>query len=205
MKNQNTITSFFSWLLPTATELVAIIGFVIATLTVSNISFFSDFIFLPRDFHIKNQILDSINNLLVQVVGVNVARSAVVAIFWAFVGLLVYAAIWVILNFSDELGNDLAITKYVHPRNVDTQSPLRNFLSRISFQAGMLFVLIFYANMVVSVLLPYCAGLFRTTIRDWPTLQGFQYAILGFVTEMLVLHFLVILIRAFLLRKRVFY
>jgi hypothetical protein len=139
------------------------------TLAVSNAGFLRSFVFLPESFQLKSAILDSLNNLVTRLVGDQIARSAIVAIFWALVGLVVYLLIWLVLNFSGELGNDLAITKYVHPRNVDTHSPLRDFVSRVSFQFVTLCVFIFYINLVIGTLLPYFGGLFRTAINDWPS------------------------------------
>lgn len=205
MKNQNSkLMPILSWLLPSGVELAISSALCALTITVSNASFFRDLVYLPKTFELKSAVLDSFNNLLVRLVGDSIARSAVVAIFWAVVGLIVYIFIWLSINVSSEIGNDLATTKYMHPRNVDTHSPLRNFLSRISFQFGALFVFVAYANLAIGVLLPYSGGLLRATMREWPSTQAIEYAVLGIVGELVVLHVFVILIRALVLRKRIF-
>ncbi len=205
MRNQkDNLTSITAWLLPSGTELALLVGFSLLTVATHNTTFFRNVIFLPQNFQLKSAVLNSLSNLLQLLVGDHIARSAVVAIFWALVGLFVYILIWLTMNFSSELSNDLALTKWVHPRNIDTRSPLRNFLSRVSFQLVVLFFLIFYLNLIVGSLLPYIGGMFHIAIRDWPRPQAIKYALVGVVIEMVVLHVFVVLVRTVTLRKRVF-
>lgn len=205
MQNQKSkFMALLTWLLPSGSEWVIGITFTFVTLAVSNSVVFRDMIFVPQDFQVKTAALDSLSTLIESVFGDQIARSGVVAIFWAIVGLLVYILIWLGLNFSNELGNDLAVTKYVHPRNIDTHSPLRDLISKILFQFVALFVLIFYINLMVGTLLPYIGGMFKTTIQQWPSKISTKYAIFGFVAEIVALHAFVVLVRALTLRKRIF-
>jgi succinate dehydrogenase hydrophobic anchor subunit len=109
------------------------------------------------------------------------------------------------MNFSNELSNDLAATKYVHPRNVDTKSPLHDLLSRTSFQVITFIVLAIYVNMLVSVLLPYSGGLYRAMFQAWPDLVLVKHFITGVLVQLFSLHFVIVLVRAMLLRKRITY
>lgn len=205
MQNQkNKLFALISWLLPSGSELIIASFFTLMTLLVSNSTFFRDLIFLPTDLQIKTVVLDSLSNLIESVFGDQIARSGVVAIFWALVGLFVYILIWLGMNFSNELGNDLAITKYVHPRNIDTHSPLRDLASKVVFQIMAIFVLIFYINLIVSFILPYIGGMFRMAIEHWPTSLALKNIAYGVLIEIPTLHLFVILVRALTLRKRVF-
>ena len=205
MQNQKSkFMALLAWLLPSGSEWVIGTTFTFVTLAVSNSVLFRDIIFVPQDFQIKTAALDSLSTLIEAVFGDQIARSGVVAIFWALVGLFVYILIWLGLNFSNELGNDLAVTKYVHPRNIDTHSPLRDLISKIIFQVVALFVLIFYINLMVGTLLPYIGGMFKTAVEQWPSAISTKYAIYGLLVELLVLHVFVVLVRVLTLRKRVF-
>ena len=190
--------------MPSGSQLLITIIFGILTMLFSNVDFFKNFIYVPDNFNLLTAMLDSLDSLIEALVGDQIARSGVVAIFWALTGLLVYILIWLTLNFSNELGNDLATTKYVHPKNVDTRSPLRDLVSKISFQAMSLALLVFYINFLLTVLLPYVGDMFRNTIDQWPSLESFKYLCLGMITELITLHVFVILVRALTLRKRIF-
>ncbi len=206
MKQQNSkFYTLISWLQPSAIELVVISTLSVLTLALSNVVFFQDLVFLPKDFSLKAATLDSLNNFIVKLVGDSIARSVVVAVFWASIGLLVYIMIWLLLNFSNELGNDLAVTRYMHPRNVDTNSPWRSYLSRVSFQITALVVFIFYLNVSFGALIPYCGGLFKSALMQWPSLVALKYAVIGLASELVVLHVMILLIRTLMLRKRVFH
>ncbi len=204
MTKQNKFYSILAWLLPSGGETIFYIAFCGITLVSSNATFLRSFIYLPNGFQLQSAVLNSANSIVENFVGDRIAQSAVVAIFWAVVGLGVYVLIWLGLNFSSELGNDLAVTKFVHPNNVDTRSPLRDLISRSIFQFFTLCILIFYINLIVSVLLPYIGGLLRIAVQEWPKISGIKSGIIGIVSEFIILHFFTIILRIFTLRKRVF-
>lgn len=198
------LRSVVGWLTPSVSELVIYLFVAISTLFISNVSFVRDFIFAPSDFSLWTVILDSINSLLDRFVGEGTARTVVVIVFWALVGLLVYAVIWVLSNFSDELGNDLALTKYVHPRNVDTSSPLRDFISRTLFRIAIFVLLVFYAVIFWQALLPFCMDQFRQALGAWPTLESFKAALIGVAVQVITLHVFIVFARLLFLKKRIF-
>lgn len=198
------LMSFAGWLTPSVSELVIYLFVAISTLFISNVSFVRDFIYAPTDFSLWAIILDSINSLLDRFVGEGTARTVVVIVFWALVGLLVYSIIWIISNFSDELGNDLAMTKYVHPRNVDTTSPLRDFISRTLFRVAVLVLLVLYAVLFWQALLPFCMDQFRQALDAWPTLASFKAALIGIAAQVITLHIFVVFARLLFLKKRIF-
>ena len=198
------IMALLYWILPSGTELVMFTGLSLSTLTLSNAPFLKSVLYLPKDFQLTSAALDSINNLLVKIFGEDVSRFGVVSFFWALVGFGVYVLIWLAINFSEELGNDLAITKYIHPKNIDTHSPLLNMLSRISFQFVALCLFFLYINILIGALLPYVGEAFRTSITRWPNIASLYYGFLGIILEILALHTAVVLLRSLTLRKRIF-
>jgi hypothetical protein len=149
-------------------------------------------------------VLDSINDLIQRFVGDHVARSAVVAIFWALVGLAVYLLIWALINYSDEFGSDLAATGYVHPKNVNTTAPLIYFITRIAFQIFSLLLLVFYINFLIGVLIPRLGVFYQTSTKLWPSTNSLENGLIGIIGEFAIIHVIVVLIRFLLLRKRIF-
>lgn len=193
-----------SWLTPSVSELIIYIIISIFTLIVSNISFVRSFIYAPKDFNIINLVLNSISYLLNRFVGVGTTRTVVVVVFWALIGLLVYSLIWVFGSFSDELGNDLALTKYVHPRNVDTSSPLRLFLYKTLFRLMILIIGIFYLVIFWKALLPFVMNNYRSALAAWPKLGSLRAGLVGMVVQIIGLHAFIVLARLLFLKKRIF-
>ena len=200
MRNKKGI---LSWLAPTASELVWYLFLSGLTLVLSSLAFFRTFVYAPSEFTLKELTLGTVSGLLERYVGNQITRSGVVIIFWGMVGLLVYMSIWLLMNFSDELGNDLAITKYIHPRNVDTSSPLRDFLSKTFFRVAVFIFLLFYLNFFLSILLPTSIVFYRSAVSNWPQLRCFIDGGIGLSIQLIALHIFTVLIRLLFLRKQV--
>jgi hypothetical protein len=198
------IQQILLWLVPSSTEMIVFSSFVVLTIIASNASFLREFLYTPKDFNAIELVLTSINDLLQRFVGDTITSSGVVAIFWALVGLLVYLIIWVAMNFSTELDNDLAMTRYVHPAGVDTKQPLRSLVAKTIFRAGAIVVLVFYINVVVIALMPYFGGLFYEAGLVWFGTESLKLVVQGSVLMIISLHFFAVLVRAVVLRKRIF-
>lgn len=204
MQNTNRLKLIFIWYLPSASELLIYGSLAILSIFISNANVVNNFLYTPSDFHLSSSILNSINSLLQRFVGDHIARAGVVAFFWALIGLLAYLFIWVVMNFSNELGNDLAIKRYTHPSGVDTSSPLRTFLSRSLFRLLVFIFLVFFLYILIVVILPICGGLFKEAGSFWPKLRAFKLGLIGVATELVALHLFTVFLRLMLLRKRVF-
>lgn len=202
-KNQSKLMQIISWLTPTGIDIVWYLSIAVLLLVVSNADFFRTFLFAPEGFDLRESVLTATDDFLQQFLGEN-ARNIVVIVFWGMVGLIVYIFVWLSMNFSTELGNDLALTKYVHPRGVDMHSPLRDFISKSIFRLSVGLVLIFYTVILVSVLLPLSAGYFEVAVEKFVSLQSVTHGLLGFGVSLMALHFFTVLIRLMTLRKRVF-
>lgn len=205
MDSQNTkFKSIILWLLPSGTGFVIYLSLCGLTLATSNATFFRNLFYIPQNFQLQSAVLDSIGNLVEHLVGDQIARSAVVAIFWAVVGLFVYVLIWMLMNYSDDLGSDLAATKYMHPRNFNTKSALHEFISRSLFKIVVFFILVFYINFTIGVFTPHIGHLYRVAIQQWPQFMSIVNAFVGICIQFFMIHFMVVLARLLTLRRRIF-
>ncbi len=203
-EHKNRITQILIWLTPTTLEVCLYLFIGVATIALSNISLVRDVLYATGDFNPIGSAVDSITQLLERLVGERVAGSLSLAIFWGLVGLVINGLWWVASNFSTELNNDLVFSNYVHPKNYDPKSPLREFLSRSIFRAAMAIVFFFYINFVVREALPHLTTRFNQIIAHWDKHKTISGLIFGVLAEILMLHTFVVLTRLMLLRKQVF-
>jgi hypothetical protein len=191
------------WLLPTSVELVVYLFLSIVTLSLSNSSTLRELFFISPDFDLISAVLQSISDLVQLAVGDQLAAPLSLAIFWALVGMVVYIFIWVGGNFSTELSNDLALTKYIHPRGVDPRSPLRDLISKTIFRFVMVIILIFYTNITTRVLIPLWISRYRIVLEEWPRHLRMRTVIMTLLGQMLTLHLFIVITRLIFLKKRV--
>ncbi len=203
-EHKNRVIQILAWLTPTALEVGLYLFIGLATIFVSNLDTVRHVLYASGDFNPIGAAVDSITLLLEKVVGERVAGSLSLAIFWGLVGLLVNAIWWVGSNFSTELNNDLVFSNYVHPKNYDPKSPLREFISRTIFRGAITILFFFYLNYVVREVLPHLSSSYSNIISNWSHHKQFSGLIFGILAESLVLHGFVVLTRLLLLRKQIF-
>lgn len=192
------------WFWPSWSDTLVYVAISLLTLALSGLSFIHQILYAQENIDIIDAVLGSISTLVERTIGFTMASSGSVAFFWALVGFVIYIIIWLGINFSTELDNDLAITKYVHPRNVDLHSPLRDLISRTIFRVVVFVVLLFYINLFLAVLLPHFNNIFRSTISAWPHPAVLWRGASGIIEQVIAMHILVTLFRLLLLRKKVF-
>lgn len=192
------------WVLPTPLEIFIYVFITAVAFALSNVSFIRDVLFAPSDFNLQTAVLGSINDLLQRLVGERIAASLSLAFFWGLVGMLVYVVLWLGQNFSTEFSNDLAMTKYVHPRGADPASPLRNFISLTMFRIVIFIIFVFYINLCIRVLVPLWLTQFRDVIQNWPKSEYFLDAAMAAAGQIVMLHGTVVFARLLFLRKRLF-
>lgn len=192
------------WILPTALEVFVYTFIAVMTFALSNLSVFKKSLFLPSHFSPYHDVINSISGLVERVFGERIAGSLSLGIFWGLVGMVVYVLIWLLQNFSTELSNDLAMTKYVVPRGGDPESPLRDFISTTVFRVLTVILLIFYTSLVFKVLLPRQLSAYQGLLLNWPDSHYFIKAFIAIIGQMLTLHGFVVFARLILLRKRIF-
>lgn len=202
---KTTITQTLIWLLPTVVEIAVYALLALITLALSNIDFITEFLLLPPDFSLKTAVLGSVEELLAQLFGQRTAATLITGIFWGVVGMIVYVLIWLFGNFSTELSNDLALSRFMHPRGADTYSPLKGFLFRLIFQFFIGVLVVIYLNLLITVMLPVWATRYNIAVDMWPHAGSIWVILLTLATQVLALHLLTVLFRLLLLRKRIFF
>lgn len=201
---KNPFLQILIWLMPTGIELIVYSTLALITLAASNIGVFKDLFMLENNFNIYHLVIGSLEDLLTHLVGQHNAANIVSGVFWGIIGMFIYTFLWLSGNFSTELSNDLAITQYVHPKGVDTYSPLKHLVLRIIFQISIGILLIFYINLLVRVLMSVWTTEFSTLASNWLQIRSISRATIAFVSQILGLHIFTILVRLLTLRKRVF-
>ena len=193
------------WLLPTWPELIIYFCVSVALFISSNIGVIRGYLSVPNDFYFNTLFVDFINNIVQKLLGREISASLSSGLFFGLVGLVIYSMAWLLANFSTELHNDLAVTKYVHPANTDTRSEIRDLVSKGVFRISIILLLVFYINLATSQLLPYWTETYQNAINNWPSLAPLSTALASLITQMLALHLLIILLRLVLLKKRLFF
>lgn len=193
------------WLLPSWGEFFSQGAIAILTAILANLSFINSSLSVPSDFHAGLLTANAINALLNKVLGQQVSASLASGVFFALVGLFIYVIFWLLANFSSEVGNDISVTGYVHPKGVDTQSPLRNFVSRTAFRASAALLLTFYVGLILTTLLLAWIFRYQQVVAFWPNINHLINGVLTIIAQTFALHIFIVLIRMVLLKKRLFF
>lgn len=201
---ENKAQLLFIWLMPTAIELTVYVMLSALTIFLCSQDLINTLLFATGDFNPIRAGVGSVDQLLTHVVGQRVAGSLSLAIFWGMVGLVVNLLWWVGSNFSTELNNDLVFSKYVHPKDTDPRSQLREFIERTVIRTSVAIVGIVYVNFALSQGFPRISARFAAITKDWSFRAQWKPLVFTILTEMFMLHVLVVLTRLVLLRKKVF-
>lgn len=201
---QNKYVQMLLWLSPNLMELAIYFFIALFTLFISGQDFIKQNFVISGDFNPIQSGVNSVDYLLQRIVGEKVAGSLSLAVFWGLVGLAVNVIWWVGSNFSSELTNDLVFSKYVHPKDADPKSPLRDFLEKTAFRTGAAVLLIVYTNIYITDFLPRITTRFGFFIEDWANNQRWGSFFLAFFSQMFLLHIFTILVRLVLLKKQIF-
>ncbi len=202
-QNHNLKTTFY-WTLPTSLELVGWFYVSLVTVWTSNLGQIRSVLYIPDDFNLFQALLNSVENLLSKVIGQATAGKLVLVVFWALIGMAVYMLVWASQNLTTEFGNSVALTKYAKPRGSDHKAALKYFVSGLVFRLFAGIILLLYINVVVTILVPYWSDVYRSMIQSWPDPKLITQASLAIVTQTICLHFITILTRLVLLKRRVF-
>lgn len=201
---QNSYIQMLLWLTPSLMELAIYVFITLVTLFLSGQEYIKQSLFVSGDFNPIQAGISSIDLLLQNVVGEKVAGSLSLAIFWGLVGLGVNLIWWVGSNFSTELTNDLVFSKYVHPKDADPKTPLREFIEKTAFRTIAALIAIVYTNLYISDFLPRITTRMSYFIENWSTSKDWASLILAILSQIFLLHIFTILFRLVLLRKQIF-
>ena len=198
------IQQAFLWLLPNGIEVLFYVFITGITMILSGVNRLKDLLFVSGDFNPIRIAVAAIDSVLTKIVGERVAASLSLAIFWAMIGVIVNILWWLGSNVTTEISNDLAFSKYVHPKGVDPQSQLREFLKKAALRTTVAIVGLLYFNYFISTGLPHINQNFSNVFSNWSNNKDFKTLALTILTELLLLHIFVVLSRIVLLRKRIF-
>lgn len=190
------------FVLPTATELVLYGLLIILTIIVSNVGQVQSWFYAaqPESITISNIVIKPLDNLLNYAFGDKSGYIAF-ALFWLIVGLVVFYGFMVARNFSSELMSDAAADKYIVPVGTDKYARLRAFLIRTGVQLAALVLLIIYIMLLVRSFFPYWVHAYTDIISKLPS--QIWPMLLAIVSELIMIHIMVVLVRLLFLRKRV--
>lgn len=192
------------WLVPTGVELAVYIFITFFTIILCSQDIINNLLFASGDFNPIRAGIASIDSLLQHFLGEKVAGSLSLGIFWGTVGLVVNLLWWLGSNFSTELNNDLVFSKYVHPKDADTKTQLREFIEKTIIRTSVAVITLLYANFFISQGLPHIATRYADIISNWDLALQWWPMLVTILSEIIMLHIFVVLTRIILLRKQVF-
>lgn len=192
------------WLVPTGVEVAVYVFITFFTVILCSQDIINNLLFATGDFNPIRAGIASIDSLLQHFLGEKIAGSLSLGIFWGTVGLLVNLLWWLGSNFSTELNNDLVFSKYVHPKDADPKTQLREFIERTAIRTTVAVITLLYTNFFLSQGLPHIATRFADIIKNWDFGLQWWPMLVTIFTEILMLHVFVVLTRIILLRKQVF-
>lgn len=200
----STTKKIIFWLAPTPAQVISYLILTVLTVFLSSQDFIGHILFVSGDFNPIRAGIGLVDMGLSRIIGVRLAASLSLAVFWGLVGLAVNLLWWAGSSFSTELNNNILYSKYVHPRDVSPHAQLEEFIKRTAIRTIAAVSGILYFNFVLSSGLPTIAERLATIVytwnfaTDWFTMAGYV------LSEVVMLHLIVILTRFVLLRSRVF-
>lgn len=189
--------------MPTAVQAVVYVMVVALTVFLSSQDFIDKILFATGDFNPIRSGIGSVDFLLTRLIGEKLSGSLSLAVFWGAVGLIVNLLWWLGSNFSSELNNNLVYSKYVHPKDVNAQAQLQDFIKRTAIRTSVAVIGLIYGNYVISSGLPGIAERFSDITGNWDIEANWASLALTIALELLMLHMVVVLTRVVLLRKKV--
>ncbi len=202
--SENNFKYVLLWLVPTGVEIAVYFFITFFTIILCSQDIINSLLFATGDFNPIRAGIASIDSLLQHILGEKAAGSLSLGIFWGAVGLIVNLLWWLGSNFSTELNNDLVFSKYIHPRDSDPKSQLREFIEKTLIRTAVAVLAILYTNFVLSQGLPRIATRFADILKDWSFSTQLWPMVVTIFFEILMLHVFVVLARMILLRKQVF-
>ncbi len=203
-EHKTKLRHFLDWVLPTPAEVTVYVMLTALTIFLCSQDFIDSILFATGDFNPLRYGISLVDYGLQRLVGERIAGSLSLAIFWGLVGLLVNLLWWVWSTFSTELNNDLVYSRYVHPKDTDPKAQLNDFIKRTVIRTSVAVIGIVYLNFVVSSGWPRVSNAFADIMRGWSGNADVLLLTLTALGEILMLHFMVIITRLVVLRKRVF-
>jgi hypothetical protein len=152
---------------------------------------------IPHGINLQGMLNNILSTTVNHIFGQTHVNTAVVALFWALVGIFVYALVIGFTGGLREFGSDMAVQSYLWPKDANPHSPLVGFIERIGVHLLALLVLFLYVIGPLSIILhgPVLASgalASNTLVLD----------LIWFIVGTVVWHGLTIALRLLLLRPR---
>jgi len=153
---------------------------------------------IPGGIDIQHLISSWLNSFVTHVFGESHTNTAVVALFWAIVGVFVYVLVLGIMGALRELGSDIEERTYLWPEEANPHSPLVGFFERAGVHFAAFVILVLY------IFYPLAIVLRSPAFINGAAQVSFLTYLLWFLIGTVVWHGLVVVLRFMLLRIRIF-
>jgi hypothetical protein len=130
------------------------------------------------------------------------ANTVTIYIFWAIIASFIYFIGYKMYKNAHELGRDMKLRNYLRPAGTNKNKPVMEFLEKLVFRLFAFILLMIY----IYRLVPGGINYLKSTNLNFTLSVGYLGLFLKvLIIEVIVLHFGVILLRLFLLRRRIIY
>jgi hypothetical protein len=192
------IKSFLSVLAPSALGGVFYTFFAVLTIFLNQFEVIQQYLQVPLNIHLGRTIASWLDHLLTATIGETQTDTLVVGLFWALVGLAVYAFLRGIARFINELGEGMEVRGFLWPKGVSRNKAIFEVIERAVFR---LVALVAFLWLLFSPLALLLSGpVFVDFIGSSRPMQ----LIVWFAFLWLTLHLAVVAARLVMLRQRIF-
>ncbi len=130
----------------------------------------------------------------------DLANSLTIYTFWIIIATLIFFIGSSIFSNIHELNRDMRLRYYLFPQGTDKDKPFKMFLKKFLFRLGILILLIIYVYKIIPLLI----DIFKTSNLVFKLDNNFFISLISTLfLEIIILHFGIILLRLFLLKRRI--
>jgi hypothetical protein len=152
---------------------------------------------IPHGIDLQGLVGNGLNTAALHIFGADHTNTAVVALFWAVVGVFVYMLVLGITGALRELGTGLEEQTYLWPKGVNPHAPLKGFAERVGVHVLAFIILLLYIFLPLAIVLhgPLLLG-------SWLAGNSVLLHIVWFVLGTITWHGLTVVLRLLFLRER---
>lgn len=200
------LRQFGRLLLPSAAEVQAYLIISLIVLSIGTLTAVGKMLGIDSELAGTQSTVDQIfHSFLAAIDEQEFTPTLVVMAFWGGVGSIVYILLWFVLNILISLSNDAAVAAFfIKPSYYPSSKGFLDVMERAMLRATAGIAIIGFTVVMVIMLAPTGALLFRSAIHDWRDIQRLLGALVALAGLGLSLHVYVVLFRLLLLRIRVF-
>ncbi len=151
---------------------------------------------------IRSTFLGQYINDLTKLLKLPFANTIAIYIFWAIIASFIYFLGNKMYKNAHELSTDMKLRNYLRPAGTNKNKPVMEFLEKLVFRLLAFILLMIYIYRLAPGGINYLKS---TNLNFTMSFNYLEIILKVLVVEVLFLHFGVILIRLFLLRRRIIY